>query len=150
MMRQSAAPDVVPMRPRASRLLAFAVVVAVLLAGCGSSGLTNGTWQWTASTTTLPASQSVVPDPSLYTLTFKSDGTVAVKSDCNSASGAYTTSGSSMTITLGPTTLAICASDLLDQAFRTSLALVGSYELKDSTLTLTLKANAGTMTFKNA
>ncbi|MGZ3588217.1 MAG: META domain-containing protein [Candidatus Limnocylindrales bacterium] len=150
-MRQSRGTHDRPIRAWTVPLVGALVVLAVVLAGCaGGSGLTSGTWQWTASTTTLPASQSVVPDPSLYTLTFKSDGTIAVKSDCNSASGTYTTSGASMSITLGPTTLAICGSDSLDQAFRTSLALVGTYEQNGSSLTLTFKANAGTMTFKQA
>ena len=39
-------------------------------------GLTGKTWQWTASTTKVPASQSVVPDPENYTIEFKSDGTL--------------------------------------------------------------------------
>ena len=85
------------------------VVGGLLLAACSpssGSALTGTTWQWTASTTTVPASQSVVPDPENYTITFNTDGTFEAKVDCNQASGDYTTNGSELTITPGPSTLA--------------------------------------------
>jgi len=45
-------------------LVVLAVSALTLLGACSSSaGLTGKVWQWTASTTKVPASQSVVPDP---------------------------------------------------------------------------------------
>jgi len=78
----------------------LALVVSAMLAGAcqssGGSGLTGKTWQWTGSTTKVPASQSVVPDPENYTITFNTDGTFQAKVDCNQAAGDYTTVSSSM------------------------------------------------------
>ena len=78
-------------------LFALALGAAMVVGACSGSGsgsaagLTGKTWQWTASTTKVPASQSVVPDPENYTLDFKSDGTFSAKVDCNQLSGTYTT-----------------------------------------------------------
>jgi heat shock protein HslJ len=83
-------------------------ISGLLVAACqssGGSGLTGKTWQWTGSTTSVRASQSVVPDPENYRITFNSDGTFSAKVDCNQVAGAYTTSGSDLTITPGPSTL---------------------------------------------
>ncbi len=82
---------------KALLLMAVAAMFAVAACGGSSSSLTGHSWQWTASTEKVPASQSVVPDPQNYTIEFKSDGTYAMKADCNSISGAYTTSGNSLT-----------------------------------------------------
>jgi len=91
-------------------LVLMTLAAALLVAACGSSSsLTGHTWQWTAATEKVPASQSVVPDPQNYTIEFKSDGTYAMKADCNTISGAYTTSGSSLTIQPGAGTLVACA-----------------------------------------
>src|SRR6188474_2823047 len=95
-------------------------VGGLLLAACSSSSgspLTGKTWQWTASTTTVPASQSVVPDPENYTITFNEDGTWSGKADCNQVSGGYSTTGSNLTMTLGPTTLMACPEGSLDGLF---------------------------------
>jgi heat shock protein HslJ len=128
-------------------LLALGLVVLVAACSGSSSGLTGKTWQWTASTEKVPASQSVVPDPANYTIEFKSDGTYAVKADCNSGSGAYTTSGSSLTLQPGPMTLAACPDTSLDSTFLQGLMATSSYAVANGELTLT-QTNEGTMTFK--
>jgi heat shock protein HslJ len=98
---------------------------ALLVAGCnlvgGSSDLTGTTWQWSASTTTVPASQSVTPDPENYTIEFASDGSFSAKADCNQVSGSYTTSGSTMTIELGASTLVACPDDSLSDLYLAGL-----------------------------
>ena len=73
-----------------TRLLVATLVLGALLVGCAQSGsgstLTGNTWEWTASTTTTPASQSVVPVPQNYTIEFKSNQTFDGKADCNQIS----------------------------------------------------------------
>jgi heat shock protein HslJ len=121
----------------------------LLLAACSSSSgsaLTGKTWQWTASTTTVPASQSVVPDPENYTLTFNTDSTFSGKADCNQVSGEYTTSGSDLTLTLGPTTMMACPEGSLDGLYLEGLGKAASYTISGTDLTLT-DADEGTMQF---
>ena len=82
------------------RLTTFGLVLAMaaLIGACSSSstGLTGKTWQLTAITELVPAFQGVVPaaDQPNYTIEFKSDGTFNAKADCNTTSGAYTTTSS--------------------------------------------------------
>jgi hypothetical protein len=72
--------------------------------------IANIVWQWSDLVETMPASQSVVPDPQNYTLTFLPDGTVSIKADCNMLGGTYTLDGGSLAIQLGPSTMAFAAS----------------------------------------
>lgn len=137
------------MRP--FRHLAIPVaLIAVLVAGCnmlgGGGDLAGPTWQWTASTTTTPASQSVTPNPENYTITFNKDGTYNGKADCNTIAGSYTTSGSSLTIAPGPSTLMACPDGSLDALYTAGLLATQSYAIANGELTLTTKD--GTMTFK--
>ena len=124
-------------------------VGGLLLVGCqssGGSGLTGKTWQWTGSTTKVPASQSVVPDPENYTISFNTDGTFAAKADCNQVSGEYTSSGSDLTITPGPTTLMACPEGSLDGLFLEGLGTAATFTISGTDLTIT-DANEGTMQF---
>ena len=94
-------------------MLGLVLATAALIAACSSSGnaLTGKTWQLTAITELVPAFQGVVPaaDQPNYTIEFKTDGTYQAKADCNSTSGAYTTTSSGgLTILPGPTTLVAC------------------------------------------
>lgn len=122
----------------------FLVAGCDILGGSGSS-LTGKAWQWSASTTTVPASQSVVPDPENYTIEFKSDGTFTAKADCNQVAGDYTTSGSTLTITAGPSTLVACPDDSQADLFLAGLAATQSYAITNGQLVLT--TSDGTMTF---
>jgi heat shock protein HslJ len=127
-------------------------VSALLLAACQSSSesaLTGKTWLWTGSTTSVPASQSVVPDPENYTIMFNADGTFAAKVDCNQVAGDYTTSGSDLTITPGPSTLAACPDGSLDALYLDGLGKAASYGISGETLTITL-SDEGTMEFTNS
>jgi len=141
-----------------SIVVMIALTVAFLAAACQSSGASpsaapagvEGTWQWTASTEAVPASQSVVPDPENYTITFNADGSAAIKADCNNVTATYTTDGSSMTIKLGASTMAMCAEGSLDTIYTAGLAKVATYAVAGDELTLTFADDAGTMTFKKA
>jgi heat shock protein HslJ len=128
------------------------VIGGLLLAACQSSSgsaLTGKTWQWTASTTTVPASQSVVPDPENYTIAFNADGTFASKVDCNQVAGTYTVNGSELTIVPGPSTLAACPEESLSVLYLEGLANAVSYSVNGEEMTLTL-ADEGTMQFDAA
>ena len=113
----------------------------------GRAGLTGKTWKWTASTTTVPASQNVVPDPENYTIEFKSDGTFSAKADCNQLAGTYTTTSSGgLTIVPGPMTLALCPEGSMDTLYVAGLAATQSYTIANNQLT-TKQADEATMTF---
>jgi heat shock protein HslJ len=138
-----------------NKLIGFTlfVVLALALSACSTvtstPSLTGTVWQWTAIQETVPASQSVVPDPQNYTITFNTDGTAEIKADCNGVGATYTTSGSSLTITLGAGTLMYCGDTSLDQIYLTSLAKVNSYAIENGQLQLKFANDGGKMDFKN-
>jgi heat shock protein HslJ len=126
------------------------VVVAILVvAACASgSSLTGTTWQWISWTTVTPQSQSDVPDPSSYTIEFRSDGTFQAKADCNTVAGTYTSSTSGgLKISLDPSTLAACGADSMSEVFVEKLGLAISYTFFRSEMTINLQ-DLGTMQFK--
>jgi heat shock protein HslJ len=126
--------------------------IALVAAGCdligGGGGLTGKTWQWTASTTTVPASQSVTPDPENYTIEFMSDGTFSAKVDCNQVNGSYTTSGSDLSILPGPSTLVACPEGSQADFYLAILSGATSYKIDGGQLILTTAD--GTATFNGA
>jgi heat shock protein HslJ len=126
-----------------------AVALVSVLVACSSSGggLTGKTWQLTATTTTVPASQGVVTDPQNYTIEFKSDGTFNAKADCNNVGGTYTTSGSSLTIVPGPSTLVACPEGSLGDVYVAGLGNAATYAIANGQLTITTK-DESTLTFK--
>lgn len=87
------------------------------------------TWQWTDLVEIEPASQSVVPDPENYTIVFRADGSAEIKADCNRVSATYTQQGSALIISLGPSTMAACGEDSLDQQFLELVDKVNSFGL---------------------
>ena len=131
-------------------LIALAVGAIVLLAACSNSSgdLTGKVWQLTAITEKTPAYQGVVPaaDQSKYTITFNTDGTFNAKADCNAVAGTYKTSGSNLTITLGPSTLVACPDGSFGDLFAHALGNAASYAIANDQLTITLK-DGGTLTF---
>lgn len=134
---------------RAIPVLFMTLVLAVSLAACGSSGndLTGKAWQWSSGTEPGTPMPGVVPNPQQYTATFNSDGTINVKADCNVANGTYKAASPSLTITLGPTTLAQCAEGSLSTVFLAGLQKSSTYAIASGALTITL-SDGGTMTFK--
>jgi heat shock protein HslJ len=139
------------------RKLLFTVLVSVcLLFSAGlvladSHGeITGIQWQWAELTETEPASQSVVPDPENYVLVLNADGTANLKADCNQVGWTYTVEGGVLTFnTLGPSTLAFCGDESLDQLFLVKLGMGGTFSVENDRLVLALNENAGTMTFDN-
>ena len=140
------------------RLFTISVVMGLLVTGllvpavlADSHGEIAGIqWQWAELTETEPASQSVVPDPENYVVVLNADGTASLKADCNQVQWTYTLEGTSLTFnTLGPSTLAYCGDDSLDQLFLGKLGMGGTVSVENEQLVLELNENAGRMVFNN-
>ena len=58
----------------------------------------------------------MVPNPQDYTITFRDDGTLSGKADCNTFTGTYTQEGGFF-ITAKPDVMAACGGDSLDQQY---------------------------------
>jgi heat shock protein HslJ len=109
--------------------------------------ITGIEWQWTGLVETMPAAQSVVPDPENYTLLLQPDGGRHIKADCNMVGGSHTLEGNGLTIALGPSTMAYCGEHSLDQQYLKLLSNVDGYGIEDGQLVVTLQADAGRMIF---
>lgn len=108
-------------------------------------GLTAQPWQWVAFSG--PIEQFDVEEPENYTLTFQDDGTVNILADCNNAIGSYTVEGSSLTIEVGPMTLAACPSGSLSDDFVKYLGFAAIHFFEEGDLFVDLMADGGTMRF---
>jgi heat shock protein HslJ len=115
--------------------------------GAISPELLDTVWQWRELVETEPAAQSVVPHPENYTLVFQPDGTLDIQADCNMVSGSYILEGNALTIEIGPSTMAFCGEESLDQQYLELLDGVDSYAIEDGRLVLNLKDGAGRLTF---
>jgi len=159
-----------------SRVLVLMLAAIILLSACGSPApspeptavpeptptpevvlesisqeeLVGETWQWISLVETMPAAQSVVPDPENYTLTFNEDGTLSIKADCNVAMGTYQLSGDQLSISLGPTTLAECGPESSYNQFLTLLEQAAGVGTAYGNLVIALAEDAGQMSFQRA
>ena len=131
-------------------LLAIFILLGVLLTACGgTSEIVGTTWQWSAFQDTAGINDITVPDPENYTLTLNNDGTANIQADCNHVIWAYELDGSQLSFdTTGPSTLAMCAEDSLDQQFLERLGNTATFVIEDGKLYLNLWADAGNMVFK--
>jgi len=128
----------------------------VVVARCGDpvssiskSDIAGVEWQWSELIETQPTSQSVVPDPENYTLVFQPDGMIGIQADCNLVGGSYTLEDDSLSIELGPSTMAFCGEESLDQQYLASLGNVEPASLENGRLVLHLRDDAGKMVFSN-
>lgn len=115
-------------------------------APAAANPLVGTVWQWT-KTAYNDGTIIDVPSPASYTLEFTAAGLVSVKADCNTATGAYTLSGSDLSIQLGPMTMAACPPESLSTEFVKELGLVAQYQVAGETLSLNFTLDGGTMTF---
>jgi heat shock protein HslJ len=74
---------------------------------------------------------------------------IGIQADCNLVVGSYTLEGDSLSIELGPSTMAFCGEESLDQQYVASLGDVESSSLENGRLVLHLKDDAGKMVFNN-
>jgi heat shock protein HslJ len=86
-----------------------------------------------------------IDDPSLFTLTLTDAGKVAVRADCNRASGGYTISGNTLSIGPMASTIAYCTTAPVDQQFLTLLG--GESTVTASAAALHLSSPRGTLVF---
>lgn len=89
-------------------------------------------------------SLTTAADPTRYTITFGTDGSIQIRADCNHVLGTYTVSGASMTFRLGPSTLVACPPDSQDDQFLAGLGQVQTYRINGDNLELGL-GNQGMM-----
>ncbi len=115
----------------------------------GANPLVGVVWEWSALLKTKPAVQSVVPDPASYTVVFTEDAKVAIKADCNNASGAYTLENDLLTITIGPMTRAACPPGSLSDLMVGGLSKVSSYLIDGGDLILRMADTGDSMLFRN-
>jgi heat shock protein HslJ len=87
-----------------------------------SNAITNIVWQWTSVTNQTTRETTTVSDPQNYAITFRDDGTVSGKADCNNFTGTYSQENG-FSIQLGASTMAYCGDDSLDQQY---LQLLGA------------------------
>ena len=88
-----------------------------------SNAITNIVWQWKSVTTKPTGETTTVSDPQNYTITFRDDGTLSGKADCNTFSGTYSQEGG-LIITLGASTKAYCGEASMDQQYLELLSAV--------------------------
>lgn len=92
----------------------------------------------------------LTPDaPANYTVQFMSDGQLSIGADCNRALGSFTANDNSLSIELGPTTLAACSPESIDQDYLQALQSAGLYFFRDSKLFIDLKFDSGTAQFSS-
>ena len=117
--------------------------------GTTMPALTGTTWEWVE---TVGATESVaVADPTRYAITFNEDGSAAIKADCNTVLGTYTTAeDGTLTIMLGPSTLMACPEDSQAAPFLAGLAAAASYSFDGSDLLIAQAADAGTLHLRAA
>ena len=141
------------MNLRRSLLVVGVFVLAFALAGCGTSELPdsvqNVVWEWIDLVETEPASQSLIPVSTSYTISFLEDNQVSIRADCNVVQGTYAYDGTTLSIQLGASTLAYCGENSLDNLFLTLLSQVGSYEKDKGRLSLISASETITMGFKD-
>ena len=120
---------------RSTLVLACLSLVLVVVAACvpppapvpptaaPSNTITNIVWQWTSVTTKPTGETTTVSDPQDYTITFRTDGSLSGKADCNTFSGTYS-QASGFSITIGAVTTAACGEGSLDQQYLELLSAV--------------------------
>ena len=107
-------------------------------------------WEWEAFRSPEESMSFDVTEPANYTALFAADGRLALRADCNFASGGYTVEGESLSIALGPTTLAECGPDSLYDEYLRYFGDVVTYVMDGDRLVLNLKMDAGDMVFRPA
>lgn len=88
-----------------------------------------------------------------YTLTFNADGTLAMRLDCNRATGTWRNDGASTTggtLTFGPmaVTRALCPAPTLGEVLERQMPWVRSFIMRDGLLNMALMADGGILVWE--
>ena len=108
--------------------------------------LTGTVWQWLQTENTTAAATKVTR-PSVYTIEFRDDQTIGIRSDCNSAGGTFKMDGATFYIYIGPQTTAACPDGSLSAVFLRELPSINSYVMDNGTLRLAPTTDGGIMSF---
>jgi heat shock protein HslJ len=141
------------MKPAIIRNTALAAVIALLIGGgmistgCSSDNDPDAAlytiWQLQEfildDGTTVP-----VDEPANYTLELRTDGTAAIRADCNNCSGSFNADEDTLTFGLMACTLAACPEGSFESQYRMALGTASGYEL---TPQLLLDYDGGVMRF---
>lgn len=93
----------------------------------------------------------IEPDaPENYTIEFMQNGEVGIQADCNRVLGTYTEDGSSISIELGPSTLAACPPESIDTEYLQALEAAAIYFFQEGDLFIDMKFDTGTIQFSAA
>jgi heat shock protein HslJ len=90
-----------------------------------SNEITDIVWQWTTLKNKTTNETTTVSNPQNYTITFRKDGTLSGKADCNNFTGTYS-QASGFSIKLGASTMAACPEGSLDQQYLQLLSSVAA------------------------
>jgi heat shock protein HslJ len=99
------------------------------------TAIKNVTWKLESIERAGSATVSI-PNPEQYTLRLEDDGRVLVHADCNSCSGRYTLSGSSLDITGVACTMMFCNLASFDGNYAAALEQIDSIVVNGSQLTV--------------
>ncbi len=115
-----------------------------------SSALVGTRWQLREIQSMDDAIGTTRPDdPSLYTITFNDDGSLAMRLNCNRGIGPWKATpdatGAAGSIKIGPlaVTRALCPPPSLDERIARDMDAVAGFMLRDGLLSLSLMADAG-------
>jgi heat shock protein HslJ len=89
------------------------------------NAITNIVWQWTSVTNQTTRVTTTVPKPQDYTITFRDDGTLSGKADCNTFTGTYSQEGGFF-IKLDASTMAACGEGSLYQQYLQLLSSIAA------------------------
>jgi len=90
-----------------------------------TTAITDIVWQWTSVANKTTNEPTTVTTPEKYTITFRADGTLSGKADCNNFTGTYS-QASGFSIKLGASTMAACPEGSLDQQYLQLLGAVAA------------------------
>jgi D-alanyl-D-alanine carboxypeptidase len=113
--------------------------------GAMDNAFITSSWQWVSFTN--PNEQYDIEMPQNYVLTFYVDGAVTIIADCNTVVGNYMTDAGTLSIALGPATLAACSPESRSDQFTQYLSSAASYFFEEGNLYIDLMADGGTMAF---
>lgn len=114
------------------------------------TSLPGTTWNW-VQTRYSNDFVAAPADPTVYRITFGTDGKVNVQDDCNVLNGVYTAGeNGELTIDLQTSTMAACPPGSLHDQFILDLSGVASYLIEEGSLFAALKFDTGVMEFTPA
>lgn len=142
----------------------YLLLGAVILGGCSTmtdikaadSGLAGSNWQLVQFQSSDDSIGTIRPDdPARYTMELGAEGRLAMRLDCNRATGRWSATQSSPgtasgAFTLSPTamTRAMCPPGSMDTRIARDSAFIRSYVLEGDMLNLALQADGGIYTWR--